>query len=155
MEINELITDLTAKKKAVREQAVDKLALAQDTKAIPHLIQVLEHDKEGSVRRRAALALGRIGDETSKEALAKAMLHDKDEETRKNAAISLGNFGDERAILPLYQFLQAPRKNNFFDNLDRARINKVLIELAQKKMQGSIEQLVEWYRKKLEKQEEK
>lgn len=148
LEIEKLIEELKARKKETREKAVDQLALAQDLSAIPHLIHVLQHDKEGSVRRRAALALGRLGDEQSKEALARAMLTDKDEETRKSAAISLGNFGDERAILPLYEFLQAPRKNNFFDNLDRARINKVLMELAQKKMQNSIEALVAWYQEK-------
>ena len=150
MELEEKIRKLSAKRKEVRQKTVDELAIAQDPKAIPHLIKVLETDKEGSVRRRAALALDRIGGKECIEALHKAMINDKDEETRKNAAISLGNFGDERAILSLFEFYNAPRKNTFIDNLDRARINKTLTELAQKKMQGTIEKLVEWYKKKIE-----
>ena len=76
-----------------------------------------------------------------------------DEETRRNAAIALGNLGDERAILPLYEFSLAPRKNTFSDNLDRARVNKVLIELAEKKAQRSIEELVEWRKERIKKGE--
>lgn len=150
MEFEEQIKKLSSKKKEIRQKIVDELAMAQDSKAVPHLIKVLESDKEGSVRRRAALALSRIGGEECIEALHKAMNSDTDEETRKNAAISLGNFGDERAILVLFEFYSAPRKNTFTDNLDRARINKTLTELAQKKMQGTIEKLIEWYKKKIE-----
>ncbi|MHA1221062.1 MAG: HEAT repeat domain-containing protein, partial [Candidatus Heimdallarchaeota archaeon] len=87
--------------------------------------------------------------EDSFEALNNAMLTGKDEETRKNAAIALGNYGDERALIPLYEFLQKPKKNNFFDNLDRARVHKVLTELAQKKMVGTIEKLIKWRKKRL------
>jgi HEAT repeat protein len=77
-------------------------------------------------------------------------MKDEDEETRKNAAITLGDFGDERAIMPLFEFSQQPRKNNFTDNLDRARINKVLMELAQKKMVADIDELIEWRKKRLQ-----
>ncbi|MHA1212805.1 MAG: HEAT repeat domain-containing protein [Candidatus Heimdallarchaeota archaeon] len=149
MSIVKLLGELKSRKKETREKAVDKLALAQDPLAIPDLINILDKDKEGSVRRRAALALGRIESEDSFEALYNAMLTDKDEETRRNAAIALGNFGDERAILPLYEFLQKPKKNNFFDNLDRARVHKVLTELAQKKMVGTIEKLIDWRKKRI------
>ncbi|HUT81138.1 MAG TPA: HEAT repeat domain-containing protein [Candidatus Bathyarchaeia archaeon] len=151
MDINKLLADLKSKNKTTREKAVDELALAQDPKAIDDLIQVLKKDKHGSVRRRVALALGRIGGDVCKEALNEAMINDKDEETRKNSAIALGNFGDERAILPLYEFMQKPKENNFFDSLDRARINKVLNELTQRKMQGTIEKLVEWRKQRIDK----
>ncbi|MBN1330653.1 MAG: HEAT repeat domain-containing protein [Candidatus Heimdallarchaeota archaeon] len=151
MDIHKLLTDLKSKNKSTREKAVDELALAQDLKTLEILIQILKKDKHGSVRRRAALALGRIGSEDSKEALNEAMSIDKDEETRKNSAIALGNLGDERAILPLYEFLQKPKENNFFDSLDRARINKVLNELAQRKMQGTVEKLVHWRKQRIDK----
>jgi HEAT repeat protein len=151
MDIDKIRQNLKARRTSVREKAVDELALAQDPKTISELIWVLENDKAGSVRRRAVLALARLGNEECIETLYQTMMNDKDIETRKNAAIALGNFGDERAILPLYEFSKAPRKNNFTDNLDRARINKVLIELAQKKIIGEdIEELVEWRKLRIE-----
>jgi HEAT repeat protein len=144
MDIKRIKDNLKSRNKKTREEAVDQLALAQDPETIPDLRKILEKDKEGSVRRRAALALARIGSEECADALYEAAKNDSDEETRRNAAIALGNLGDERAILPLYEFYLSPRRNTFSDNLDRARVNKVLIELSEKKAQKSIEELVEW-----------
>ncbi|MHA1171317.1 MAG: HEAT repeat domain-containing protein [Candidatus Heimdallarchaeota archaeon] len=144
MDIKKIRAELKSRKKESREEAVDQLAFAQDPETIPDLIRVLEKDREGSVRRRAALALARIGSEECVDALYEAAKKDSDEETRRNAAIALGNLGDERAILPLYEFMISTRRNTFSDNLDRARVHKVLIELSEKKAQRSIEELVEW-----------
>ncbi|NHJ39137.1 MAG: HEAT repeat domain-containing protein [Asgard group archaeon] len=149
MDIENIRQNLKSKKITIREKAVDELALAQDPNTVSELIWVLKNDKAGSVRRRAVLALARIGDEKCKDVLYQTMMLDRDNETRKNAAITLGNFGDERAILPLYEFLQEPRKNSFSDNLDRARINKVLIELAQKKMVRDVEELIDWRKERI------
>jgi HEAT repeat protein len=110
------------------------------------LIETLQNDPEGSVRRRAALALGRLADEEAKEALYQAMIQDKDIDTQRNAAIALAKFGDERAILPLFQFYSAPKSNNFFENIDRARVNLALTELAEMKEKKTIEELVEWFK---------
>lgn len=142
---------LKSKDKKDRQKAVDNLALSSDEEATEALIEVLKNDPEGSVRRRAALALGRIGCEKAIESLCKVMNNDPDEETRKNAAISVGKFGDYRAIPTLFEFYSAPRKNNFFDNIDRARVNLVLMELAQTKGFKTIEELVEWFEKEHEK----
>ncbi|NHJ04230.1 MAG: hypothetical protein EAX90_05370 [Candidatus Heimdallarchaeota archaeon] len=144
MEIKQFLDDLKNKDKKIREKAVDSLAIAQNPDTIKQLEEVLLKDKESSVRRRAALALGRIENEEACEALFKALTNDSDSETRRNAAIALGRFGDERAILPLYEFFSAPKKNNFFENIDRARVNLVLTELAQRKGIKTIEELVEW-----------
>jgi len=149
MDINKIREELKSRNKKSREEAVDQLALAQDPETITDLIQVLERDREGSVRRRAALALGRIGSEVCADALYKAAEDDSDVETRRNAAIALGNLGDERAILPLFEFYNSPRKNTFSDNLDRARVNKVLIELCEKKAKRSIDELVEWRKERM------
>ncbi|MBD3191677.1 MAG: hypothetical protein GF308_13600 [Candidatus Heimdallarchaeota archaeon] len=145
MNIKEYRKMLKSKDKKTRQKAVDNLALSQDEEATEALITILEHDPEGSVRRRAALALGRIGCEVALESLCQVMKNDPDEETRKNAAISVGKFGDFRAIPVLFDFYSAPRQNNFFDNIDRARVNLVLTELAQTKGFKTIEELVEWY----------
>ena len=147
MDIKKALSNLKNKDRQIREKAVDELALAQDPSAIEHLEEVLLNDKEGSVRRRAALALGRIEDERAIEALSKAVEKDTDTETRRNAAIALGRFGDERAIMPLFTFYSEPKSKNFFENIDRARVNLVLNELAQKKGFTTIEDLVEWKRK--------
>ncbi len=149
MEIKKLREELKSRNKKSREEAVEQLALAQDPETIPDLIHVLENDREGSVRRKAALALGRIGSEACANALYKTAKNDSDEEARRNAAIALGNLGDERAILPLFEFYNSPRKNTFSDNLDRARVNKVLIELCEKKAKRSIEELVEWRKERI------
>lgn len=149
MDIKKIKENLKSRNKKNREEAVDQLALAQDPETIPDLIRVLEKDREGSVRRRAALALARIGSKECADALYEAAKKDSDEETRRNAAIALGNLGDERAIMPLYEFYLSPRRNTFSDNLDRARVNKVLIELSEKKAQRSIEELVEWRKGRL------
>lgn len=149
MDIKKIRDELKSRNKDSRKEAVDQLALAQDPETIPDLIRILEKDRDGSVRRRAALALARIGSEECADALFEAAKKDSDEETRRNAAIALGNLGDERAILPLYEFYLSPRRNTFSDNLDRARVNKVLIELSEKKAQRSIEELVEWRKERI------
>lgn len=148
MDIKQALIDLKSKDKKIREKAVDNLALAQDPKTINDLKEVLLKDKESSVRRRAALALGRIEDEKASDALFKAIQSDPDEETRRNAAIALGRFGDERAITPLIEFYTAPKKKNFFENIDRARVNLVLTELAQRKGLKTIEDLIELNKEK-------
>ena len=72
MEIKKIRDALKSRNKKSREEAVDQLALAQNPQTIPDLIQVLKKDREGSVRRRAALALGRIGSEECVDALYEA-----------------------------------------------------------------------------------
>jgi cyclophilin family peptidyl-prolyl cis-trans isomerase/HEAT repeat protein len=47
-------------------------------------------DKEGRVRKRAALALGRIGDERALSALSEALKSDKDLEVRQMCAFAIG-----------------------------------------------------------------
>ncbi|NHJ85049.1 MAG: HEAT repeat domain-containing protein [Asgard group archaeon] len=152
MDLKKIEQDLKSRNTRDREDAVDQLALLQDPTTIPLLLKVLKTDKQGSVRRRVALALGRIGDESCADELYEVLVKEKDSETKRNAAIALGSFGDERAILPLYEFYTAPKKNNFFDSLDRARVNKVLTELAQKKARKSIEDLVEWRKERVKKE---
>ncbi|MHA1558053.1 MAG: hypothetical protein ACTSPM_14120, partial [Candidatus Heimdallarchaeota archaeon] len=59
-----------------------------------------------------------------------------------------GQFGDERAILPLFEFYSEPKSKNFFENLDRARVNLVLTKKKKKKGFVTIEDMVEWIKKK-------
>ncbi|MFW9921673.1 MAG: HEAT repeat domain-containing protein [Candidatus Thorarchaeota archaeon] len=148
MTLKQLKGELKSKDKNVRAQAVDKIAMLQDQSTVKDLIEILLNDKEGMVRRRAALALGRIETDEASDALYLAIEKDEDYETRRSAAIALGKFGDERAILPLYQFYSKPKASSFFESIDRARVNIVLTELAQRKGMATIEQLVDWKKNK-------
>lgn len=148
MNLKKLAAELEKGNKKTREKIVDQIAMKQDEKATNILIDVLKNDPEASVRRRAALALGRIGNEQALDTLYDAMLNDEDSETRKNAAIALGKFGDERAILPLYELYAEPRKNSFFEKIDRARVNVTLLELTQKLEFSTIDELVAWKKEK-------
>lgn len=135
---------IRSKNLKAREKAVEDLALNPNADSLNELIDLMLNDKEVKIRRTAALAIGRLDDESACEALVKVMTQEKDDETRRNAAISLGKMMDERAILPLAEFYNAPKKNNFFENLDRARVNLVLTELAGNKGFATIEELIEW-----------
>lgn len=66
----------------------------------PDLIHLLE-DGEARVRRRAALALGRVGLPEAVPALVKLLQGDADPEVRQMAAFALGLIGDPSAVDPL------------------------------------------------------
>lgn len=72
----------------------------------PDLTRLLG-DAEARVRRRAALAIGRVGLPDGVDPLV-AMLADQDEEVRQMAAFALGLIGDRSAIEPLIQALSDP-----------------------------------------------
>src|SRR5262245_32758938 len=64
-------------------------------------------DPDRGVRRRAALAAGRIGDPTLVPALAR-LLADPEPEIRQMAAFALGLAGDKKALEPLLAALKDP-----------------------------------------------
>ena len=64
-------------------------------------------DEEARVRRRAALAVGRVGLEDGVEPLL-PLLGDTDPEVRQMAAFALGLIGDRRARDPLVRALSDP-----------------------------------------------
>src|SRR6202035_5615167 len=66
----------------------------------PDLLRMLA-DEEARVRRRAALAIGRVG-------LVVGVLGDSDPEVRQMAAFALGLLGDQRARDPLVAALADP-----------------------------------------------
>jgi len=142
---------LKSKDLKTREKAVEELALNPNADSLNELINLMLNDKEEKIRRKAALAIGRLGNEDACDALAEVVIKEKDDETRKNAAISLGKMMDDRAILPLGEFYNAPKKNNFFENIDRARVNLALTELAGNHGFATIEELIEWKKNEEEK----
>ena len=66
----------------------------------PDLVRLLE-DPEGRVRRRAALAIGRVGLPEGVPPLARLLAGDRDAEVRQMAAFALGLLGNTAAIDPL------------------------------------------------------
>jgi cyclophilin family peptidyl-prolyl cis-trans isomerase/HEAT repeat protein len=67
---------------------------------VPDLVRLLE-DPEGRVRRRAALAIGRVGLPEGVPPLARLLAGDRDAEVRQMAAFALGLLGNTAAIDPL------------------------------------------------------
>src|SRR5437660_606959 len=66
----------------------------------PELIGYLENSHAG-VRRRAALALGRIGDRSATSRLGEEVIDDPNPKVREYAAFALGEIGDPKATRAL------------------------------------------------------
>jgi cyclophilin family peptidyl-prolyl cis-trans isomerase/HEAT repeat protein len=73
----------------------------------PDLVRLLE-DAEARVRRRAALAVGRVGLPDGVPPLVRVMQTDADPEVRQMAAFALGLIGDQSAVEPLRAALADP-----------------------------------------------
>jgi cyclophilin family peptidyl-prolyl cis-trans isomerase/HEAT repeat protein len=71
----------------------------------PDLVRLLQ-DPEGRVRRRAALAIGRVGLAEGVAPLAAVLAGDRDAEVREMAAFALGLTGQRQAIGPLQAALR-------------------------------------------------
>jgi HEAT repeat protein/cyclophilin family peptidyl-prolyl cis-trans isomerase len=73
----------------------------------PDLIRLLT-DSEARIRRRAALAVGRVGLPEGVAPLVKVLQGDSDPEVRQMAAFALGLIGDQSALEPLRAALADP-----------------------------------------------
>jgi cyclophilin family peptidyl-prolyl cis-trans isomerase/HEAT repeat protein len=80
--------------------AADKRSLLPPPPPPPDLIRLLE-DGEARIRRRAAIAVGRVGLAEAVPALVKLLQGDTDAEVRQMAAFGLGLIGDQSALEPL------------------------------------------------------
>jgi cyclophilin family peptidyl-prolyl cis-trans isomerase/HEAT repeat protein len=73
----------------------------------PDLTRMLE-DSEARIRRRAALAIGRVGLADGVQPLLLVLASDREPEVRQMAAFALGVLGDPRATAPLIASLADP-----------------------------------------------
>lgn len=105
MDVHALIRDLGSDSPDVRERAADQLYEHPDRRATDALIAVLS-DSRDMVRRKAALALGKIGDAKAVPALTQQALTHEDSGSRSTATAALGDIGDATAVEPLLQLLQ-------------------------------------------------
>ena len=93
-----------------RELSVMALEYCGDKKAVLDALQpLLSGDPEVSVRRAAAVVLGRLPDAASTDSLMKA-LEDSDDIVRGLSSAALGNIRDNRAIQPLLRVLKEDAK---------------------------------------------
>jgi len=105
-----LLSALTDASPHVRAAAAAASAERNEAVAIPLLIACLTKDKDASVRKQAAYALGGLRGSDRTSALVTA-LKDKDEEVRGAAAVSLGDHVEPEALAPLTTALSD--KNSF------------------------------------------
>lgn len=96
-----------AKGKGARGAAKPTVLPAAPVVSSPDLV-VLLGDTEGRVRRRAALALGRVGLAESVAPLVRTLATDSEPEVRQMAAFALGLLGQRAAIEPLRTALDDP-----------------------------------------------
>lgn len=84
-----------------RIEVLARIVVLEDSRSLGSgaLLSFLRHE-DPSVRRRAALAAGRIGDRLATTALIEG-LKDKEVEVRRAAALALGWIGTEEAVEPL------------------------------------------------------
>jgi len=108
-EWQEQTVDLVAGLEVPQLLKIQLLGLTKSEKAIPELVNVL-NDKDSSIRRRAADALGKIGSDAAIEELVKA-LNDEDYYVRGRAAGALGEIGSDAAIEELVKALN----NKYYD----------------------------------------
>jgi HEAT repeat protein/cyclophilin family peptidyl-prolyl cis-trans isomerase len=73
----------------------------------PDLVRLL-NDEEARIRRRSALAVGRVGLADGVPPLVRLLQSDTDPEVRQMAAFALGLIGDATAVEPLKQALMDP-----------------------------------------------
>jgi len=81
----------------LHEAAVSSLGKLRDKRALPVLIQALNHKSE-RVRWFAAIALGEIGSPDAVDALGATLLKDRNAQVRESAANSLAKIGNQKAI---------------------------------------------------------
>jgi HEAT repeat protein len=92
----------------VRLKAAKLFQDLPDPVAVEPLIGALR-DKDGNVRRRAAIALGKIGQPAGQPLIR--LLHDPDPEIRSEAAEQLGKIRHLEALEPLLTILRDPDRN--------------------------------------------
>ena len=86
-------------------------------------------DKDGRVRKRAALAAGRIGDQAAVPALADVLLTDRDNDVRQMAAFALGEIESPGGAYALTTVLKR-RGTDLTEGVVRARAVEALGKIA-------------------------
>ncbi len=89
----------------VRERVLDALVDVARADLLPHLVELLS-EEDATLRRMAAVGLGRLQDERAVGALVRAAGEDQDWWTREEAVRAVGAIGDARAVPYVVNFLR-------------------------------------------------
>jgi cyclophilin family peptidyl-prolyl cis-trans isomerase/HEAT repeat protein len=87
----------------IRERGALACANLQDSMCVPKLITVL-HDRESSVRRMAAFALGQIGGPAARDALLNALNREREIHAACSILEALGKTGDSTVLAGILRF---------------------------------------------------
>jgi cyclophilin family peptidyl-prolyl cis-trans isomerase/HEAT repeat protein len=91
---------------SIPEKTMLQVVQAEDERRCDSALLSLFKDQNPSVRRRAALAAGRIGDSHAIPALAELLAKDSDQSVRSMAAFALGEIESWEAAAPLLSLLR-------------------------------------------------
>ena len=110
---------------AISNSVLLKIIRYEDQRNWNDELKSLLSDKDAKLRKRAALAAGRIGDERAVPALADMLLTDRDTEVRQMAAFALGEIESPAGAYALTEVLKR-RGNDSADGLVHARAVEAL-----------------------------
>jgi len=110
---------------AVSNSVLLKIIRYEDQRNWNDDLKSLLSDKDAKVRKRAALAAGRIGDERAVPALADMLLTDRDLDVRQMAAFALGEIESPGGAYALTEVLKR-RGSDLADGVIRARAVEAL-----------------------------
>ncbi len=103
-----LVANLRVRLGQVRLQAVDHLALINDSLARGALLNAVTHHWDADVRHRSLRYVLTYSDSIARESALEA-LHDKDDLVQRAAMAGLVRFPDPRAVTPLIEILASDR----------------------------------------------
>ena len=107
---NAQTTRLNNSSSSIPPSTLLQIVRAEDERRWDDTLSSLLSSKEPAVRKRAALAAGRIGDERGVPALAEMLLMDKDPSVREMAAFALGETESAGGAYALVNVLKDPNK---------------------------------------------
>jgi HEAT repeat protein len=107
----QFVAALSSSSPVVREVACKKLKDSKYPLAVPPLIGVLRNDPVSSVRKSAAVALGKFQSSEAVDALIRAAQNDSAVEVRRFGALSLGELKPSQAVVPLAKRLEGPEQD--------------------------------------------
>jgi cyclophilin family peptidyl-prolyl cis-trans isomerase/HEAT repeat protein len=100
----------TAQNAQIGQSILIRIVRAEDERRFDQDLQNLMKSADAKIRRRAALAAGRIGDERAIESLTSLLEKDQNQDVRQTAAFALGEIESAKAAAAILRILQNPKE---------------------------------------------